>query len=242
MLGESLVPSSRVKVKTSTSLSSLVDNQGPCLGDLLVSIFLVMAVGMWFPVGEFVNEIRSAVEELERLGGLGLVGRKELRSEVEEGIDQSNQGILDSIIGVFRARIAVGSGVLEFFQIVMQDPKSRRNRRTRSLGNNFLADVVMTFTYPLQDSSELESIEGLEESGEGEGPTDEFVRPDFLGWSGEGSGRNGRRALRRHGLVTILVGFSLAGGHVVKWRYLGGISDQRRHRGRKDMGKVRKRR
>lgn len=65
----------------------------------------------------------------------------------------------------------------------------------------------------------MRSVQGLEESGEGEGSTDNFISTDFLGRSSKSPSRDGRGAPGGHGLVAILVGFSLAGVHVVKWRH-----------------------
>jgi hypothetical protein len=177
-----------------------------------------MPICLRLPVRKSVDDICGLVQKLERFGGLSFIGRKELRGEIRQCVNQCDQRFLNSVVGIFGAGLAVRNGTLQLFLVTFQNFEGRRDWWARSLSNNLVTNSRMAFAYPLEDSSQLRSIEGLKKSGESERSANNFVRAGFLGRASKSSSRNGRRASGRHSLIAILVGFSLAGSHVVKGR------------------------
>ena len=102
VLGKALIPASTMQNEATTTLGRLRNRQSPSIRNLVVGIVLMMVVLFVIPVGQFVDDFCSAVEELKRVVDLLLDRWKELRNEIGDGISQTDEGLPDSGIGVIR--------------------------------------------------------------------------------------------------------------------------------------------
>lgn len=84
---ELLIPSAVLDVDTTSPLRSFLNDQRPCLGDLVICILLVQSMLKGTPIWEVVNEFGGAVEEGERLRSLCFVGWQKVWSEVGESFE-----------------------------------------------------------------------------------------------------------------------------------------------------------